>query len=220
MKLARQNMVESQVRTNDVTDHRIINTMLELPREVFVPGELQSLAYMEEDLQVKAKTSEEPARYLMAPMNLAKLLQLAEINSDDVVLDVGCGTGYSTVVISKLCGSVVGLECNTDLSERAGENLLDLGVDNGAVLTGPLNEGCGSEGPFDVIFFNGSVAKVSDEIIDQLKDRGKIVVVLSETGFGKACVFVRSGENISKRAAFDANVPVLPGFEVEKEFVF
>ncbi len=219
-EVARLNMVESQIRPNDITDRRITRAMSILPRELFVPESLRSMAYMDEHILIKPEDDTSVARYLMAAMPLSKLVQLAEIDASDVVLDVGCTTGYSTIVLSHLCESVVGLESDQDLADIATKNLSDLNVDNAVIVSGPLKDGHEAEGPYDVIFMNGSVPKVSDKLLDQLKDQGHLVVVHSNEGFGKAYKYKRVMENISKKSAFDASVPELPGFEQLKEFVF
>src|SRR5688572_23708583 len=94
-KEQRINMVESQVRPSDVTDRRIIRAMLEIPREMFVPDSLRALAYMDEGVPVTTRADRKAPRMLLAPRTFAKLVQLAGIDADDVVLDVGCATGYS-----------------------------------------------------------------------------------------------------------------------------
>lgn len=220
LETARLNMVESQVRTGDVTDRRILRAMSVLPRELFVPSSVRSLAYMDEEIKLKAASSETPARYMMAALPLAKLLQLAEVNSTDLVLDIGCATGYSTVLLAHLAESVVGLESDVGLAEQAKKNLLELAADNAAVVAAPLQDGYASEGPYDVIIINGAIPAVPDKILAQLKQNGHLISVLSETGFGKACIFKKSQNDVSKRAYFDLSVPILPGFEKAVEFVF
>ncbi len=217
---ARLNMVESQVRPSDVTDRRIIRAMSNLPREVFVPGSMRSMAYIDEDIQIKPGNIEESPRYLMAPRCFAKLVQLAEVGVGDVILDIGCGSGYSTAVLSQLGESVVGLEADEGLATQAAKNLAELEIDNAVVLNGPMKTGYPGEGPYDVIFINGSVSEVPSEILEQLKDKGRLVTVISDTGFGKSYLYQRVMDDISRSAAFDAATPVLPGFEREKEFVF
>ncbi len=212
--VARYNMVESQVRPNEVTDENLLRALSEVPRERFVPTALQPLAYMEEDIEVA------PSRHLLAPMPLARLIQLSAVGSGDLVLDVGCATGYSTAVLARLAESVVGLESDDRLGEQAGEALMDLEVDNAAIVTGPLNEGYESEGPFDVILLNGSVPVVPKGLLDQLKDGGRLVTIVAEHHFGQAYLYRKSGSRISHRPAFDAGAPQLPGFATEKAFVF
>ncbi|MEX0839266.1 MAG: protein-L-isoaspartate O-methyltransferase [Parvibaculum sp.] len=215
---ARHNMVESQVRVNAVTDGRVIDAMSAIPRERFVPLSRQSLAYVDEDIAISV--GDGGPRYLMEPRVFAKLAQLAAVGPDDLVLDIGCGTGYSTAVLSRLAGTVVALESDSELAERAAATLADLGADNTVVVTGPLNEGYARQAPYDAIFFNGAIGVVPDGFKAQLKDGGRIVAVLGDGVSGRARIFVRAGDTLSGRDAFDANIQPLPGFERVKSFVF
>lgn len=220
MELARLNMIESQVRTSDVTDRRIIRAMGSLPRELFVPSSMRSLAYMDEAVKVEDELGDQPARYLMAAMPLAKMVQLAEINRTDLVLDIGCATGYSTALLASLADSVLGLEQSEALSDQATKTLTDLHVDNAVIVHAPLNLGYAKEGPYDVILINGAVEHIPQIIFEQLKEGGRLVGVVCEVGFGKASLYVKSKNSVSHRPTFDVSVPVLPGFETTKEFVF
>lgn len=217
---ARLNMVESQVRPNQVTDGRILQAMLEIPREAFVPASMRSLAYIDEDIRLRSAGRDAPARSLMAPMPLARLIQLADIEASDLVLDVGCASGYSTAILARLAESVVGLECDEALAESAGKTLMELEADNAAVVTGPLADGYAEEGPYDVILLNGSVPQDPDALLAQLRDGGRLVAVVAEHGFGKATLFQNTSSVISRRPAFDAGAPPLPGFERAAAFVF
>lgn len=217
---ARANMVESQIRTSDVTDRRILNAMNELPREAFVPASLRELAYMDEEIALDGAAPGGKGRRLLAPMVFAKLIQIADIGPGDLVLDIGCVTGYSTAILARLADAVVGLEMDEDLAEQTTKALSSLGVDNAAVVTGPLEDGYPSEGPYDVIVLNGSAANIPAPLLDQLKHGGRLVAVISEVGFGKAYVFNKVNDNISSRASFDASAPLLPGFEPKSAFKF
>lgn len=219
-KAARLNMVESQVRCNAVTDTRVIQAVSDIPRERFVPQSCQGYAYMDEDLKIADGGHEGGARYLMEPRVFGKLVQLAEVDSSDLVLDIGSGTGYSAAVLARLGSAVVSLECDEDLAKRASTTLNDLGIDNAAVVTGTLEQGYADQAPYDVIFFNGSVEEVPEAILDQLKDDGRLVAVVGDETAGSAMVFVRAGDDVSGRKAFDALVQPLPGFQREKSFVF
>lgn len=215
---ARHNMVESQVRVNGVTDGRVIDAMAAVPRERFVPQSRQSLAYVDEDIAI-SESGGRP-RFLMEPRVFAKLVQLAAIGADDLVLDVGCGTGYSTAVLARLAGTVVGLESDSDLAARAAATLADLSVDNAVVVTGALSEGYPKQAPYDVIFLSGAAAIIPESFKAQLKDGGRIVAVVGNGISGRARVFIRSGETLSGRDAFDANIQPLPEFEAVESFVF
>ena len=217
---ARLNMVESQIRPNEVTDGRVLQAMAEIPREAFVPSSMRTLAYMDQEIVLHGAGRDGPARHLMAPMPLARLIQLAEIEAGDLVLDVGCATGYSTAVLARLAESVVGLECDAGLAETAGKTLMELSADNAAVVSGPLPEGYAEEGPYDAILLNGCVPEAPRLLLDQLRDGGRLVGVLAERGAGKATLFRNIASVISERPAFDAGAPALPGFERRAEFVF
>ena len=217
---ARLNMVESQVRCNAVTDRRVIKAVSDIPRERFVPQSSQGYAYMDEDLKIADGGRDGVSRYLMEPRAFGKLVQLAEVDSTDLVLDIGCGTGYSAAVLAKLGSAVVALECDEDLAKRASTTLNDLGIDNAAVVTGPLEEGYADQAPYDVIFFNGSIEDVPSALFEQLKDNGRLVAVVGNETAGSAMVYTRAGDDVSGRNAFDALVQPLPGFRRAKAFVF
>lgn len=212
---ARLNMVESQLRTNRVTDVALLEAFEQVPRELFVPEELRGVAYVDEDLAVGH------GRYLMEPRVLARLLQAARPEPQDIVLDIGCGTGYATVILARLSATVVALEDGGGLAARANEVLGELEVDNAVVVEGPLNEGYAKQAPFNVIVVNGAVAEVPSVISGQLAEAGRLVtVVRNSAGMGRAILMQHIGGVVSSRTLFDAAVPVLPGFEVEPGFVF
>lgn len=214
---SRRKMVDNQLRTNDVTDHRILDAMEAVPRERFVPASKKAVAYIDEDLPVGPADCE---RFLMKPHIFGKLVQLAEIRKDDVVLVVGAGSGYSAAVIADLAASVVALEENEDLVKTATEVLVDLGIENAVVVDGPLVEGYASEGPYDVIFVDGSVEVLPETLTEQLKEAGRLVVVEGQGGAGASRLFRKSGEAVSSRFGFNASVSLLPGFARTAEFVF
>lgn len=218
---ARLNMVESQIRPNGITDYRIIAAMRALPRHEFVPQALQNLAYMDENLPLTGPNEGGRRRYLMEPMTFARLVQMAEITPRSLVLDVGCGMGYSTAVLAQLAESVVALEEDEGLAERASEALSLQNIVNGAVVTGRLRDGYAAEGPYDAIVLEGAVAEVPQALLDQLREGGRLVAVVGMGRMGRATVMTRNNGAISARAVFDAGIPVLPGFEpAENTFVF
>ena len=218
--VARTKMVDNQLRTQNVTDYEVLAAMGEVPREQFVPRASRALAYIDRDIMVKAAGPDGPARYLMEPAPLARLVQLAEVEAGDVALVVGCGTGYSAAILARLAGSVVALESDAELAARASETLAEQGIDNVSVVTGTLQDGYPAEAPYDVIFVDGAVEEVPTVLLDQLKDAGRLVAVVGYGRSASATQFRRSGEDIGSRVAFDADVQPLPGFRKTKAFVF
>jgi len=218
---ARRIMVDSQVRTSDVTDLRLIAAMLALPRERFLPAEQADLAYLDFDVPVAAARAGAPPRRLLKPMVLAKLLQAAELAEGDHVLDVGCATGYASAVMARLTHSVVALEQDAALAQLAGDTLRALGVSQVQVVSGPLADGWPPQAPYDVILLNGASEIAPKTLLRQLKPGGRLVGVLSRGPAGKAMLY-RSigGESGGGRPIFDAAAPLLPGFSATPAFVF
>ncbi len=212
---ARLNMVDSQIRTNKVTNAELIAAFESVPREAFVPERLAGVAYVDEDIALGN------GRYLMEPMVLARLLQEARPGPADVVLDVGCGTGYATAILAQVAATVVALESDHELAAAATKVLGDLGIDNAIVVEGPLPAGWAAQAPYSVILLNGAVTEVPDAIRRQLAEGGRLVTVQKpEAGQGRGILMRRSGETTARRAVFDAATAVLPGFAPEPGFVF
>lgn len=215
---ARRMMVDGQVRTADVTDPRLLAAMLDLPRERFFPDEKVPLAYL--DLDVAVGEGNGPVRRLLKPMVLAKLLQIAGIAATDRVLDVGCATGYSTALLSRLAASVVGLEEDAMLARSAAEGMARAGLTNASIVTGPLAGGAAQKGPYDLIVLEGSTEIVPTALFEQLSEGGRLVCVLGRGQAGKAMLYRRADGDLSGRAVFDAAAAPLPGFAKPAEFVF
>jgi protein-L-isoaspartate(D-aspartate) O-methyltransferase len=215
---ARRMMVDGQIRTADVTDLRLQTAMLELPRERFLSSDKESLAYLDIELPVSA--AGRPVRRLLKPMVLAKLIQAAAIVETDRVLDVGCGSGYSTALLARLSGSVVGIEEDPALARQAADALSSAAVPNGKIVTGSLASGCAGEGPYDVIVLEGSAELIPAALFDQLKEHGRLVGVLGRGPSGKAMLYRRIQGELSGRVVFDAAAAPLPGFAKPPEFVF
>ncbi|MFN4277811.1 MAG: protein-L-isoaspartate O-methyltransferase family protein [Ferrovibrio sp.] len=213
---ARRQMVLTQLRPNKVIDEQLIAAMAALPREQFVPKAYRGVAYMDEDVAVA------PGRYLMEPMVLARLLQEAEIQSGEVALVVGSGTGYEVGVLARLCSTVIGLEADAVLTQQASQTLQALGIDNTAIVEGALKEGLAKQGPFNLILLAGAVPEIPAALLAQLADGGRLVGVIRPAGapIGQAVLVKRSGDLFPQRVLFDAGTPLLPGFERPAGFVF
>jgi protein-L-isoaspartate(D-aspartate) O-methyltransferase len=216
----RVKMVDGQIRTTDVTSAPLLEAMLSVPREAFVDAGQRDLAYIDENIRISAGSNASGPRYLMEPSPLAKLLQLAEVGASDMALDVGCGTGYSTALLSRLARYVVALESDPGLAEIAELRLLALGYDNVAVATGSLPQGYAAKAPFDVIFVGGSVEAVPAQLFDQLAEGGRLVAVEGQGNSGVAQLFIKTGGVVTGRRAFNAAIKPLPGFERIHAFEF
>jgi protein-L-isoaspartate(D-aspartate) O-methyltransferase len=219
-KTERETMVDSQIRPNAVTNVALLKAMLETPRERFVPPTLRSLAYMDGALRVEPAREGQPARYLLAPMVFAKLVQLAAIGPNDRVLDVGPATGYSTAVLSRLAKKVVALELDAGLAAIAKDALAEEKTGNASFVTGPLNEGWPTGAPYDVIFLNGRIGQEPRALLAQLAPGGRLVTVMGGDTALKAHLFHKIDSAIQDIVAFDAGAPMLPGFERHAEFTF
>jgi len=210
----RQNMVEAQVRTNDVTEPRIHTAMREVPRERFVPNARRALAYADVPVEIAH------GRFMLDPRSFSKMLQLADFTGTESVLDVACGTGYSTVVLARLARHVIGLEQDADLVRIASDLVPQMGAINATVVQGGLTEGFATKAPYDVIMINGSIEQVPDSLTGQLAEGGRLVAVVQDGPRGRGQLFVRERGQISARSAFEATVPVLTGFRKVVGFVF
>jgi protein-L-isoaspartate(D-aspartate) O-methyltransferase len=214
MAKARSLMVEAQVRTNDVTDPRVIEAMSRLPRERFVPGAQRHLAYSDACVPLGGD------RYLIDPRCFAKLAQLAELSEQDRVLDVACGLGYSTAVFATMAGEAIGLEEDEALFTEATRAMREFGASKAKVVKGALIAGHPSEAPYDVIFINGAVQQVPPGLTAQLREGGRLIAIFRDGPVGKAHFCVHKGGTLSHRVAFDATVPLLQRFERSRSFVF
>jgi len=226
--IARQKMVDGQVRPSDVTDSRIIDAMLAVPREAFVPLGQQAMAYLDIDLDVSAglsktgpsETGLSEKRYLIKPVVTAKMLQAAEIRDTDNVLVVGCATGYSAAIVAKLAAKVTATEGDASLAAKAKDVLAGLGFANVTVRAAPAAEGDAANAPYDVIMLNGATEVAPAGLYRQLKDGGRLVGVFAMMQPQRATLVTHSHTDFGTRALFDAAVPVLPGLGRLPAFIF
>lgn len=211
---ARTHMIDCQLRPNEVNDERIISAIAAVPRENFVPKAKRSIAYMDEDLEICN------GRFLMEPMIFGRLLVAADIKAGDLVLDVGCASGYSSAVLAGLADAVVALEEDGELASLAEKRLAEQDIMNVAVVKGGLAAGVAKQGPFDVIVLEGAVENVPAGLTNQLKEDGRLVCVKLEAGVGRGHIIEMHDGKPEGRNLFDANVQPLPGFQNEQGFVF
>ncbi|THD49857.1 MAG: protein-L-isoaspartate O-methyltransferase [Bradyrhizobium sp.] len=215
---ARQKMVDGQVRPSDVTDAGIIDAMLTVPREAFVPQNQRALAYLDLDLDVSEGG---PAkRFLIKPVVIAKMVQAADIKDTDNVLVVGCASGYLAALVAKLARQVTATECDPSLVAKARGVLGELGIENVTVKAAAVAAGDSANAPYDVIILNGATEIVPDGLYRQLREGGRLVGVFAMTQPQRATIVTRSHGDFGNRALFDAAIPVLPGLERPPAFVF
>lgn len=210
---ARENMVECQVKPGGVRDTKIWDVLDAIPRQAFVPDDLKNVAYIDKDIEFGSCR-------LIAPLTFALLAELAEIEADDLILDIACGTGYSTAVLAALGGTVVGIEQNAELVAQGTQILQNLDIDNGLIVNAPHADGQAQQGPYNVIFINGFIPEIPLKLIDQLAENGRLVCVTDNKG--AACgVRVRKQKNsVSRHHGFEISTGAVPGFEKQAGFTF
>jgi protein-L-isoaspartate(D-aspartate) O-methyltransferase len=217
LAVARRAMIDSQVRTNDVTDVALLDAMADLPRERFLPADSAPLAYLDRDLPLGGRGAA-AERWLMKPMVLARLIQAAEVQPQDRVLVVACGTGYSAALLARLAVHVVALESDAKLAALAQACLAAVGVSNVTVATAPFDRA--GPGPYDVVLIDGGVEFVPQPLCDVLAPGGRLLAVVSAGPVGKATYFQSINGEVGGRPLFDAMLPVLPEFKKAPAFVF
>ncbi|MBY0511549.1 MAG: protein-L-isoaspartate O-methyltransferase [Rhodospirillaceae bacterium] len=210
---ARRKMVASQIRTSEVTDPAVVEAMGAVPRELFVPAAARAFAYIDEDIALGK------GRYLIESVVLARLLQLADLQTTDKALIVGAGTGYSAAVMSRLVASVTALESDAALADLAKQALAQV-APQVSVVIGDLKAGAPRNSPYDVILVDGAVSALPNGLKPQLADGGRLVCIVREGPVGRATLVTRSGDSYGARQEFDAMTPILPGFEKQPKFVF
>lgn len=208
----RRMMVDTQIRPADVTKYPIIDAMLSVPREIFVPDAQRDIAYAGEDLPLGG------GRVLLEPRTLAKMLDALDLGPDELVMDVGSGLGYSAAVIARLAQAVVAIEEDESMAGEAQALLSEAGADNAVVHQGPLAEGATEHGPYDVIIVEGGVEELPEALLAQLKDGGRIACLFVEGALGEVRIGYKSGGSLTWRFEFNAASPVLPGFEKAQAF--
>lgn len=205
-------MVDTQVRPSDVTKFPIIDAMLSVPREVFVPREQAEAAYISENVPIA------PGRVVLEPRTLGKLLDALNIAGNELVLDIGAGYGYSSALVARMAEAVIAVEEDETLAAEAQSILSDQNADNVVVHTGPLTDGAAQHGPYDLIMIQGGVERVPDALLDQLKEGGRIGCVFMEGALGVVRIGYKIDGDVTWRFAFNASAPVLPGFAKEAVF--
>lgn len=211
---ARTAMVDSQVRPNDVTKYSIIAALQKVERENFVPESMRMVAYADSPIAL------DTGRVILDARVFSKMLDALNILPTDFVLDIGCGLGYSTAVIASLSEAVIGVEDDATRVTDATENLMAAQVDNAVILEGELAKGAAKHGPYDVVIMEGAVEQVPANLIKQIKDGGRMAAIFNKNGVGIVRIGIKNGDGISWRDTFNADAPILPGFQSDKGFTF
>ena len=212
----RRNMIESQIRTNQVTDGAVLDAFATVPRELFVPANLAACAYIDEAVPLGG------GRFLVEPMVSARLVQALDVKAHDKALVIGAATGYMAAILARLSAHVFALEVDPTLAAQATQNLRTLGAANVTVVQDPLEHGHARKGSYDVILCDGAVATIPAALSDQLIEGGRLATVIASADrtSGHGVLMLKSHGTLSRRVLFDAVTPFLPGFAAEPAFVF
>lgn len=208
----RTTMVDTQIRPSDVTRFPVIDAFLSVPREIFVPNNRRDAAYAGENIELRA------GRVVLDARTLAKMIELLDVEPNELVLDIGCGLGYSAAILSHLAEAVVAVEEDASLASEAETSLAEIEAHNVAIVEAPLAAGAPEHGPYDAIILQGAAEEIPQAIVNQLKDGGRIAALFQQGRLGVARIGVKSGDAVSWRHGFNAGAPVLPGFEARRAF--
>lgn len=208
----RQMMVDTQVRPSDVTKFPIIDAMLSVPREDYVPAALREAAYLGECVELGQ------GRVVLEPRTIAKMLDALDIQPSEMVLDLGAGLGYATALIARMAEAVVAVESDATMASEAQATLSSHGADNAAVIEAPIEGGAAKHGPYDVVIIEGGVECVPQAILDQLAEGGRIAAIFMEGALGTCRIGLKTNGQVTWRHAFNAGAPVLAGFEKARDF--
>lgn len=203
----RRMMVDTQVRPSDVTKFPIIDAMLRLPREEFVPDDKVEAAYVGENLALGG------GRVLLDPRTLAKMLDALLLTRADLVLDIGCATGYSSALILQMAQAVVAVEVDAALAEAAEAAFGRTGTETVVLHRGALNAGAPAHAPYDAMILQGGIAEFPQDLVGQLREGGRVAALFMDGALGVVRLGLRRGDQIVWRDIFNAAAPVLPGFE-------
>lgn len=207
-------MVDTQVRPSDVTKFPIIEALLHVPREHYVPDAARDTAYRDGPINLGS------GRVMLEPRTLAKMLDALDILRDDLVLDLGCGLGYSSAIMARMAQAIVAVEDADGMASEAESLLGSAGVDNVAVIDGPVAQGAAKHGPYDVIVLQGAIETLPTALAEQLKEGGRVAAIFMEGALGTCRIGHKIDGTLTWRYAFNATAQVLPGFERAREFQF
>ncbi len=209
----RMMMVDTQVRPSDVTKFPIIEAMLNIPREVYVPHDLRAAAYVGKNLTLPAR-----GRVVLEARTAAKMLDALDLQPGDLVLDIGPGLGYSAALLARMVETVIAVEEDESLAADAERLLAEQGVDNAVLVRAGLTVGEPKHGPYDAIIVEGGIETFPEALAAQLKEGGRVAALFMEGNLGTVRIGHKIEGRIDWRFAFNASAPVLPGFALSREF--
>ncbi|MDK2760446.1 MAG: protein-L-isoaspartate O-methyltransferase [Sphingopyxis sp.] len=207
----RSAMIDSQLRTNDVTDPAVVGAMAAVPREAHVPGTLASVAYMDRAIALGH------GRALNAPLVTGRLLVAAAIRPAMRVLLVGSATGYTAALLVRLGAEVHAVEEKGELMAVARSAVADANI---RWIEGPLNAGAPDAAPFDRIIVEGAVEALPDALIAQLAEGGRLVAARRDGAVTRLVEGVKIGGTVALRSFADMDAAPLPGFAAPAGFQF
>lgn len=208
----REMMVDTQVRPSDVTKFPIIEAMLTVPREKFVPRSMREAAYMDGNIDLGR------GRCILEPRTFGKMLDALELGASDMVLDIGIGFGYSAAVLARMTQVVVGVESDADMAQEAQSILSESDADNVIVHEGPLEGGAPEHGPYDAIILQGGAQDIPEGLINQLKDGGRMAVLFMDGELGEVRIGHKIDGTMNWRRSFNAAAPVMSGYGKQSSF--
>ena len=171
---ARFNMIESQIRTWEVLDQRVLDLLSTVKREQFVPEKYRPLAFV--DMEIPLGHGE----VMLAPKLEARMLQELTLRPGDRVLEVGTGSGYMTALMASLAGHVYSMELHPELSAAAAAALHRAGIENVTLEVGNGAQGWSRHAPYDVILLTGSVPVLPAPLKAQLRPGGRLLAVVGD----------------------------------------
>jgi len=208
----RHSMVASQLRTNAVSDMRVVTAMARVPRESFAPEAVKDLAYRDTSVPLGR------GRSLNVPIATGRLLNQAEIQPTDSVLLIGAATGYTAAVLSELAEKVVAVEQDSELAAIARTGLA--GYANVTLVEGTLSEGHVAGAPYDVVVIDGAVEQVPPALVAQLRVGGRVATGLSDHGITRLAAGRKSAGGFGLTNFADIDCVELPGFGRARSFTF
>ena len=218
LKTMNKNMIDGQLKPMGINNPIILEAFENVPREIFIDKEKSSLSYHEGNILVKNN------RWLLSTMVIARLINCVNISNEDIILEIGACSGYTTAILEKLCSLVVGVESDGELRDIANKALTKIEANSAIIVDGDHKEGNLKSAPYDKIFIFGAVQSVPDTLFKQLSENGSLITVVKNDNniksCGKAVVFKKNKDIISSSNIFDVEVPFMEGFSIKEGFNF